>query len=75
MSPTWQKIVNYLQKTRSPHLATSKYCKKIEDHYTIGGKDKLHQGTYIHPDLIHFIASEHSMEYAFEVNEILIPKL
>jgi hypothetical protein len=63
-SPTWQKIAKYWRNHHSPNVATD----QLSNYTIIGG---VHPGTFVHPDLIHFIASDHSIEYAFAVKAIM----
>jgi hypothetical protein len=71
----WPKTVAYWLENEQKFRWTKKDTEEIEEKpkasYTIDGGYKHHQGTYIHPDLIHFVAQWHSIEYAFAVKHVM----
>lgn len=63
----WSKIVDYWTKYEGPEGAVNLRLPT----YDLKKGYNLAQGTYVHPDLIHFVAEWISMKYAFSVKHIM----
>jgi hypothetical protein len=77
-SRNWQEIVNHWLENEQIGGGTNLSPLKNEEklpisNYTLTGEGVGvdQQGTFIHPDLIHFVAHHYSIEYAFAVKAIM----
>ena len=79
-SDKWREIVEYWMKI--PHIGVQSNDTNSKNipmsHYllneSIPDNKKELRGTYVHPELIHFIAEWVSVEYAFKVSYIMNSK-
>jgi hypothetical protein len=58
----WKRTEEYWEK----YIAFGKKARDVVRNGPSGGR-----GTYIHPDLVHFVAEAYNMEYAFRVVRIM----
>ena len=70
-SDKWKEICS-IMKNISPDFSGKTYTQLYYKITTteIGGKIETY-GTYVHPDLVHFVAEWCNIEYAFKVNIIM----
>jgi hypothetical protein len=69
-SKKWKGVVEYWENRVSVNLHGPQNAI-LKASYTVTSGEVEHRGTYIHPDLVHFIAEQVSIEYAFAVKEIM----
>ena len=60
----WRNIVEYWNLERGTEVYPA-------SEYELKGKFDKSRGTYIHPELIHFVADWISLDYAFKVSKIM----
>ena len=67
----WAEIVNYFEKQQPCEITGLVGPAEYRIHSGIPDKYKFLRGTYVHPDLIHFVAHWCSIEYAFKVSKVM----
>ena len=67
----WTEIVNYFEKQQLSEFRRLVGPAEYRIHSGIPDKYKFLRGTYVHPDLIHFVAHWCSIEYAFKVSKVM----
>ena len=67
----WTEIINYFEKQQPSEFRRLVGPAEYRIHSGIPDKYKFLRGTYVHPDLIHFVAHWCSIEYAFKVSKVM----